>query len=52
MEVEVIHCHLLPDERRAAYRRRSGACTETEKDEMRKLRRRGVSACNIFLVLN
>ena len=32
-------------------RRRNEACTETGKDEMRNLKRRGVSACNVFLVL-
>ena len=39
MEPEVSHCHLLA-KRRAAYRRRNEAFTETEKDEMRKLKRR------------
>ena len=38
METEVSHCHLLA-KRRAAYRRRNETCTETEKDEMRKLKR-------------
>ena len=49
MEAEVSHCHLLA-KRRAAYRRRNEECTETEKGEMRKLKRRGVSACNVFLI--
>ena len=47
MEAEVSHSHLLAKR----SRRRNEACTETEKDEMRKLKRRGVSACNVFLVL-
>ena len=47
MEAEVSHSHLLVKR----SRRRNEACTETEKDEMRKLKRRGVSACNVFLVL-
>ena len=49
MEAEVSHCHLLA-KRRAAYRRQNEACTKMEKDEMRKLKRRGVSACDVFLV--
>ena len=47
MEAEVSHCHLLAKR----SRRLNEACTETEKDEMRKLKQRGVSACNVFLVL-
>ena len=38
MEAEVSHCHLLA-KLEAAYRRRNKSCTETEKDEMRKLKR-------------
>ena len=50
MEADVSHCQLLA-KRRAAYRRRNEACTETKKDEMQKLKQRRVSACNVFLVI-
>ena len=50
MEADVSHYHLLA-KHRAAYRRQNEACTEIGKDETRKLRCRGGSACNAFLVL-
>ena len=49
VKAEVSHCHFLA-KRRAAYRRRNEVCTETEKDGMRKLKRRGICAWNAFLV--
>ena len=50
-EAEVSHCHVLA-KRRAAYRRRNEACTETERRDAKieTARPRGVSECNIFLL--
>ena len=50
MESEVSHSRLLAKREATAYRRRNETCTETGKDERWKLKRWGVSACNVFLV--